>query len=912
MKTLIKHTTNFLLFASLFSISIVSNAQEPEQDCINAIPVCQEIYVQPNSYSGEGEIPNEIPSGGGGCDGTGNCMQSGEKNDVWYIFTIQSGGMLGFEIDPVNPTDDYDWVVYNLTNADCEDIFSQAVSLQVSCNWSGTSGLTGANGQNNQDCGDAGDPPFNSLIPVVEGQTYVLNVSNYSSSQDGYTLDFSISTADIYDDVDPEIVHVYGEDVTCGDHKLDFSFTENVACESVTPASFELTGPGGPYDIVNVSGEACQQGGQWENRYTATISQTFSMSGAYTFKLLAFSGIVDACNNTADPSQTVFYVDLDVPEVSEDDLDVSNSTCGQMNGSITGIVVEGNEPLEYEWTDGSGDPVGDELDLTGVGPGEYSLTITDVNTCEVMAGPYTVEDEGAPDVIVADTIITDNTCGNVNGSITGIQVNGHDPFTYRWVDQDDQQVGDQLNITGLEGGTYTLYIEDVNGCEAVTGPYTILDLPAPVLMDDNVNTQGENCDMSNAFIEGIQVQSQQSPVFRWYNQDGELVGTELDLLSIPAGEYTLMVEDTNGCTATVGPHELPYYAAPSIDESQASMTNAQCGFDIGSISGIEVGADLPFSMEWTDEDGNVVGDTTYLEELAPGEYTLHVWDTAGCTDQSQTYTIVNNGDPITVQADGTTPLCSGETLQLFVDYDDEAEYLWTGPDNFSSTEQNPVIDSVQLEHAGTYHVTVTSLPWECQDESSTQIEVTQSYTVSLDITVSDTLIFPGSEITFTAHAENPGNSPDYEWIINGEVVQSGSQNTFTTSDIKTDRTVVCRLFVEEECNEPKPAVSNSIDVFVKPVKLYMPNAFRPGSVHGNEAFKAISISEKVAEYEMRIFDRWGKVIFTSNDVSEGWDGTVNGDPAPAGVYVWMVSYAIFGTDNQPIRESQRGTVTLVR
>jgi len=56
------------------------------QDCWGAIPVCQNVYSQANSYSGEGNYPNEIPTTGG-CPG--NCLLSGEKNDVWYVFTVQ-------------------------------------------------------------------------------------------------------------------------------------------------------------------------------------------------------------------------------------------------------------------------------------------------------------------------------------------------------------------------------------------------------------------------------------------------------------------------------------------------------------------------------------------------------------------------------------------------------------------------------------------------------------------------------------------------------------------------------------------------------------------------------------------------------------------------------------------------------
>ncbi|MEZ4830153.1 MAG: hypothetical protein R3C61_28300 [Bacteroidia bacterium] len=133
---------------------------QPEQDCINALPVCQNIFVQPNSYQDEGQNPNEI-------NATNSCLASGERNDTWYIFTTQTAGNVAFTITPATLTDDYDWAVYNLTNANCAAIATNP-ALEVSCNYSGTPGATGPNG-----LGPGGFNPFNPVIPVNAGETGV-------------------------------------------------------------------------------------------------------------------------------------------------------------------------------------------------------------------------------------------------------------------------------------------------------------------------------------------------------------------------------------------------------------------------------------------------------------------------------------------------------------------------------------------------------------------------------------------------------------------------------------------------------------------------------------------------------------------------------------------------------------------
>jgi len=183
----------YFLFFFIAAISFVSRAQTPTvQDCLGAIPLYQTVYYQDSSFSGEGNFLNEISSAG--CPAS--CLLTGEKNDVWYVFTVQASGNLCFNIIPNSSSDDYDWAVYNLTNSVCDSIFSDS-SLQVSCNYSSIGDTTGANGLDSISCASATQGCNNDIIPVLSGETYVLNVSNYSATQSGYTLDFSCTDSTI-------------------------------------------------------------------------------------------------------------------------------------------------------------------------------------------------------------------------------------------------------------------------------------------------------------------------------------------------------------------------------------------------------------------------------------------------------------------------------------------------------------------------------------------------------------------------------------------------------------------------------------------------------------------------------------------------------------------------------------------
>jgi len=213
-----------------------SYAQVPTtQDCLGAIPVCHSTYWNLNSYSGTGNYLNEI-------NASTSCLGGGEVNDVWYTFTVISSGQLSFLIQPNNTSDDYDWALFNLTNANCSDIYSNP-ALQVCCNYSGNLGATGMSSASNATCNaGAADGNISPTVGVTAGQTYVLNISNYTASTSGYDLNFSASTASIYDNVPPTFQSVNTAAINCGATQLSFNFSENVLCSTISTCDFQLTG----------------------------------------------------------------------------------------------------------------------------------------------------------------------------------------------------------------------------------------------------------------------------------------------------------------------------------------------------------------------------------------------------------------------------------------------------------------------------------------------------------------------------------------------------------------------------------------------------------------------------------------------------------------------------------------------
>ena len=84
--------------------------------------------------------------------------------------------------------------------------------------------------------------------------------------------------------------------------------------------------------------------------------------------------------------------------------------------------------------------------------------------------------------------------------------------------------------------------------------------------------------------------------------------------------------------------------------------------------------------------------------------------------------------------------------------------------------------------------------------------------------------------------------------------------------------------------------SDSVGIFYDPI-IYVPNTFTPGETGVNPIFKAKG--GNIAEFHMEIYNRWGELIFTSNDMNMGWDGLYKGIPSQDGTYTWKITVVSF-------------------
>jgi gliding motility-associated-like protein len=91
-------------------------------------------------------------------------------------------------------------------------------------------------------------------------------------------------------------------------------------------------------------------------------------------------------------------------------------------------------------------------------------------------------------------------------------------------------------------------------------------------------------------------------------------------------------------------------------------------------------------------------------------------------------------------------------------------------------------------------------------------------------------------------------------------------------------------------------------------KFFIPSAFTPNGDGRNDKWEIFG--NDVTKLDLRVYNRWGELVFVSNSMEKWWDGTVGGKPAPAGVYAWTVSYE--NPLKKGVVEKKQGTVTILR
>lgn len=188
-----------------------------------------------------------------------------------------------------------------------------------------------------------------------------------------------------------------------------------------------------------------------------------------------------ATNNFSCNAQTVWYkINKTIPAQWSVDGQIQFPICNEANGRILINSIQGNVIKSLKWVNTSTNSIiGTDRNVTNVGPGNYTLYITDANDCEQQVYTTEIPRRSAP-LLSGAPVITDETCGLANGSIQAPVITGEAPFRYHWVNANGQETGNGPVLKGVKKGAFTLMVTDQYGCITTSDVLNMNNSVAPI------------------------------------------------------------------------------------------------------------------------------------------------------------------------------------------------------------------------------------------------------------------------------------------------------------------------------------------------------------------------------------------------------------------------------------------------
>ncbi len=375
-----------------------------------------------------------------------------------------------------------------------------------------------------------------------------------------------------------------------------------------------------------------------------------------------------------------------------------NAACGSSDGSATATGNGGAGGYSYTWNG----PVLGATD-NGLAAGNYTVTVTDVNSCTNSAVAI-VGNTGGPMVTMGAPSLL-KCHGDRTGTVSATAVGGAAPLTYSWAPAG----GTGATASGLGAGVYTLTVEDANGCKVLN----TVTFPQPAALTLTGTGLSTSC---SAICNGQAVvipAGGTAPIGALWST----AGTGLSVNNLCAGTVSVTLTDANGCqkdtTITV--------PSPTALVITTSSLSAKCNSNNGSASATATGGTPGpggYTFSWSNAFTGQVASGVAFEDpnLITGIYTVTVTDNNNCTN-SATVNVGNLngvnasiGNPVPVSCFGT---CTGSALAQANGGTGPYIYAWS---NAVAAAANPNLCQ------GSYTVTITD---NNSCTSSAVVQITQ-------------------------------------------------------------------------------------------------------------------------------------------------------------------------------------------
>jgi gliding motility-associated-like protein len=394
----------------------------------------------------------------------------------------------------------------------------------------------------------------------------------------------------------------------------------------------------------------------------------------------------------------------------------------------------------------------------------------------------------------------------------------------------------------VSAGTYTVTVTGTGSCTSTAQTTVIVNsLPIPSINGDTVLCPGENTTLTASG--GVS--------YVWSN--GSLLATN-DVSPVVSTTYIVTVTNQAGCSQTTSVF-VSRVTNPVISLIDSIIET--CSASNGSLQVTVTDGTQPYHYNWN----NGGGDVPMIDSLSSSIYTVTVTDDAGCSvfqaiplsnSPSPTLTIVNIIDDHCFKGIGSaTVIATGGTGSY--------AYSWnTQPEQFNTNATSVV--------SGTYVAKVND--GNCTDSVEVIVGNIPGPTAEFD-SDKDSALVSNSIIRFIN--ESIGGT-SYSWNF-GDGEQSLQENPLHFYVNSQNYIVTLEVVDDFGCSD---TASHVISIF-DDIYILIPNTFTPDGDGLNDVFKPVGVGYSLNGYELNVYNRWGQLVFHTNDINEGWDGTVKGE-----------------------------------
>ncbi len=543
------------------------------------------------------------------------------------------------------------------------------------------------------------------------------------------------------------------------------------------------------------------------------------------------------------------------------------TTCNiAVNGSATATPTNGSAPYTYALDAGT---FGNSPTFNNISSGAHAITIKDNNGCTGVVNVTVPVGTG----ITATAATTSTACPGVNnGTITLTPAAGTAPYTYA-LDGGTAQAANIFN--NVSSGAHSILVRDANGCT-----FTVASNVAQgAAITGTANATATTCSVASNGSATATPTNGAAPYT--YSLDGGTFVSNATFTNISSGAHIITIKDKNGCTGDVN---VSVPVGNGISATASSTGTACPGVNNGTISVTAAAGSTPYTYKL---DAGTAQASNNFTGVTSGNHSVLVTDANGCT-----YTVavtVTQGAALT----GTTsikPTCLGlSSGTLTVTTNSGLAPYSFSKDSGTTFQTSKVFNNLP---DGNYSILI-------KDAAGCTGTTTGTVTVAPPVQA-----FAGNDTIAVAgvpHQLTGSGGVGYVWSPSGNL-----NNPFTATPLATitgDTRFYLQVTDFAGCIGRDTIL---LKVYNGPT-YYVPNAFSPNGDGLNDIFRPIPVGISNTQF-FRIFNRYGELVFQTNQWLKGWDGTYKGKQQPIGAYIWMIR----GIDRNGKIVEMKGTVMMVQ